>query len=83
MSDITIYSRTPCAYCHLAKRLLKDRGLAFREIDLTEQPDIERELVARTGHRSVPQVFINDQFIGGYAELAALSGNGRLTAERQ
>lgn len=74
MSDIAIYSRTLCVYCHLAKRLLKDRGLAFREIDLTAQPDIERELVARTGRRTLPQIFIDDRFIGGYAELAALAG---------
>lgn len=80
MSDITIYSRTSCVYCSLAKRLLKDRGLAFREIDLTAQPDIERELVARTGHRTVPQVFIDDRFIGGYAELAALNTRGQLTS---
>jgi glutaredoxin 3 len=80
MSDITLYSRTPCAYCNLAKRLLNDRGLAFREIDLTSQPDVERELVARTGRRTVPQIFFDDRLIGGYAELAALAGSGELTA---
>lgn len=80
MSAITLYSRTPCVYCSLAKRLLKDRGLAFREIDLTAQPDIERGLVARTGRRTVPQIFIDDWLIGGYTELAALAGSGRLTA---
>ena len=80
MSNITIYSRTPCGYCHLAKRLLKDRGLAFHEVDLTTQSNIERELVTRTGQRTVPQIFIGDRFIGGYTELAALIRDGRLTS---
>jgi glutaredoxin 3 len=80
MSVITIYTRALCAYCNLAKRLLKERGLVFREIDLTTQPNIERDLVVKTGQRTVPQIFIGDQFIGGYRELASLSSNGQLTS---
>ena len=80
MSVITIYTRALCAYCNLAKRLLKERGLVFREIDLTTQPNIERELLARTSQRTIPQIFIDDQFIGGYRELASLSREGRLTS---
>jgi len=80
MSAITLYSRTPCGYCSLAKRMLKERGLAFHEVDLTTQSNIERELVTRTGQRTVPQIFIGDRFIGGYTELAALIRDGRLSS---
>lgn len=78
MRDITVYSKTSCAYCALAKQILNDRGLAFHEIDITAKPDTARELVAKTGQRTVPQIYIGGQFIGGYAELAALSNDRRL-----
>ncbi len=80
MKQITVYSRPACAYCEWAKRLLKTRGLEFEEVDLGMRPDLLQALVKKTGHRTLPQIFIGETFIGGYTELAVLNGSGELTS---
>lgn len=78
VTDVVIYTTAFCGYCVRAKALLKSRGIAFREIDVSHDHDERMRLVERTGLRTVPQIFINDRSIGGYDELAAIDRQGGL-----
>jgi glutaredoxin 3 len=79
MAEVTIYTTAYCPYCHAAKALLTKKGVAFHEIDVTRDPEERTRLVSRTGgRRTVPQVFIDGQSIGGYDELAELEDGGQL-----
>lgn len=66
---IEIYSINNCGYCEAAKALLKSKGLDFLEINITDDFDKRQTLVEKTNHRTMPQIFIDDKFIGGYTEL--------------
>lgn len=77
-ANVRVYSTVVCPYCVRAKALLKDRGVAFQEIDVTNDPDKRAWLVETTGRRTVPQIFINDEAIGGFDDLAALDRSGEL-----
>ena len=79
MPPIIVYSSPFCPYCFMAKRLLKDKGAAFEEIDVMMHPKRRAEMVQRSGGRtSVPQIFISDTHIGGCDDLMALDGAGKL-----
>lgn len=78
-TEVTIYSTTFCPYCVRAKQLLERKGIDFKEINLSnEAPEVRIELMQRTNHRTVPQIFIKDQFIGGFDQLYALEKDGKL-----
>lgn len=66
---IEIYSINNCGYCEAARALLKSKGLDFLEINITDDFDKRQALVEKTNHRTMPQIFIDDKFIGGYTEL--------------
>jgi glutaredoxin 3 len=79
LSPVTVYSSPFCPYCFMAKKLLKAKGVAFEEVDVLMHPARRREMVERAGGRAtVPQIFIGDVHVGGYDDLAALEGDGRL-----
>lgn len=78
MKPVRVYSTTFCGYCVLAKRLLGQRGIDFEEIDVSGDHDARAWLVKATGRRTVPQIFIGDEPIGGYEELRALDRSGEL-----
>lgn len=71
MKDIKIYTINNCAYCDAAKSLLKTRNLPFTEENITSDDDKRAWLINETGHRTMPQIFIDGKFIGGYTELKA------------
>jgi glutaredoxin 3 len=73
MKPVTIYTKDYCPYCTNAKNLLRAKGVGFSEIDLTQKPEELKQLIARTGMRTVPQIFFADQLIGGYDDLAKLN----------
>jgi glutaredoxin 3 len=75
---ILVYASPFCGYCAAAKALLAGKGVAFTEIDVLAEPDKRREMIARSGRTTVPQVFIGDTHVGGYDELAALEAGGKL-----
>jgi glutaredoxin 3 len=78
MAKVVIYSKDPCPYCVRAKNFLQDKGIAFEEIDLTDQPaEIER-IKNETGWRTVPIILIDGKLIGGYTDLKALDDEGKL-----
>ena len=78
MADIEIYSKMWCPYCSRAKGLLDSKGLGYREVDVTVDAPREREMVERSGRRTVPQIFIDGSAIGGYDDLARLDDDGEL-----
>ncbi|MFW1753202.1 glutaredoxin 3 [Acinetobacter wanghuae] len=79
MAEVKIYSTTVCPYCVRAKQLLERKGVAYTDINLSqEDPQVRLDLMQRTNHRTVPQIFINDQFIGGFDQLYALEREGKL-----
>ncbi len=79
MSKIEIYSTAVCPYCVSAKNLLKSKGLEWSEVRIDMDPDQRDLMLARSGgRRSVPQIFINDQHVGGFDDLVAADRNGKL-----
>jgi glutaredoxin 3 len=61
--------------------LLKSKSIPFQEVDVTNDPALRQDIMKRSGQRTVPQIFIGDESIGGFTELKALSDRGELTAK--
>lgn len=78
MTDVVIYTTQVCPYCVRAKQLFQRKGVSYREIDVSFDQAERMALVARTKQRTVPQIFINDQHIGGCDDLYALERSGQL-----
>lgn len=78
MARVTVYTTRVCWYCDQAKRLLSMRNIEYREVDVSDDAEARVWLVRTTGQRTVPQIFIGKQAIGGYTDLAALDRNGTL-----
>ena len=78
MNDVVVYAKHYCPYCARAKSLLRDKGVAFKEIEVAFDPDLQSEMIARSGRRTVPQIFIDGRHIGGYDDLSALNKSGAL-----
>ncbi len=80
MNKVVIYTKDACPYCVAAKNLLKQKSVAFEEINLQEKPQELLELKQRTGLRTVPQIFIAEKLIGGFTDLQKLDREGKLDA---
>ncbi len=79
MPPIEIYTTRYCPYCHAAKALLKSKGAAFNEIDVSGNYELREKMIARAnGGYTVPQIFIGDVHVGGCDELHALDDAGKL-----
>jgi len=78
MAKVVVYTKESCPYCVRAKQLLQGKGVPFEEHNLENKPDELEALKARTKMRTVPQIFINDQLIGGFTELLNLQTSGKL-----
>ena len=79
MAEVEIYTRMFCPYCTRARALLRDKGAAFVDIDIEEEPERRAEMIRRAGGRTtVPQIFINGAHIGGCDDLVALERAGEL-----
>ena len=78
MPEITIYTKPWCGYCWRAKRLLDAKGLEYRELDVTEDPRLEAEMIQRSGHTTAPQIFVDDVHIGDSDRLEQLESDGQL-----
>jgi glutaredoxin 3 len=77
-SAIVMYTTNWCPYCERARRLLHARGAVFEEIDVESAPEKRAEMLARSGRRTVPQIFIGERHVGGSDDLAALIDAGQL-----
>jgi glutaredoxin 3 len=78
MTDIKIYSSRFCGYCTRAKMLLEKKGVEYTEIGVDMDPVKRREMEALAGRTSVPQIFINNEHVGGCDDLYALEHAGQL-----
>ena len=78
--SVTMYATSWCPYCERARRLLSGKGVAVEEIDIERAPGKRAEMQTRSGRRTVPQIFIGDQHVGGSDDLQALEASGKLDA---
>jgi len=79
MAEIVVYSGPQCPYCVRAKELFKRKGVAFTEYDVkSDTARFEEMLAISNGRRTIPQIFINGQHIGGCDDLYALDAKGGL-----
>jgi len=79
MSNVVMYSTAVCPYCVQAERLLAAKGVKdISKIRVDQDPARRDEMIARTGRRTVPQIFIGDKHVGGFDDLAALDRAGGL-----
>lgn len=69
MYSFTVYHKEYCPYCKAAKRLLDDLGWVYEEIDVASDIGAFTEMVARSGRRTVPQIFFGDSHIGGFDDF--------------
>tara|TARA_X000001036_G_C20682330_1_gene806363 strand:+ start:1560 stop:1814 length:255 start_codon:yes stop_codon:yes gene_type:complete len=77
-SKVLIYSTSWCGPCSNAKRLLKEKGIMYVEIDIEEKGMSREDLFNITGGRTVPQIVVDGETIGGYDNLTDLDSNGLL-----
>ncbi len=76
-ADVTVYTTRSCPYCSAAKELLRSKGVAFKEIDVTSDDAMRDKLVRMSGGRqTVPVIFAGSKCVGGYDELEALYRGG-------
>ncbi|NQX89682.1 MAG: glutaredoxin 3 [Halioglobus sp.] len=80
MAAVTLYTTRLCPYCVGAKGLLDSKGVAYREIAVDHDPTLRKEMMARSGRRTVPQIWIGEAHIGGFDDLRRLETEGRLDA---
>ena len=76
MKNITVYSKDYCPYCKSAKALLESKGFAYTEIDVGHHPHKLGEMITRSQRRTVPQIFIGDEHIGGSTDLISYFQRG-------
>jgi glutaredoxin 3 len=82
MAEVELYTTMYCPYCTRARALLQRKKVAFVDIDIAEHPDRREEMIRRAGgRRTVPQIFINGEHIGGCDDLVALDRAGGLDAK--
>jgi glutaredoxin 3 len=77
-AKVEIYTTGWCPYCSRARQLLVAKGVEFEEIDVDARPGAREEMIARSGRRTIPQIFINQTPIGGCDDLIALDEAGGL-----
>jgi len=78
MNKVTVYTTALCPYCYRAKKLLAKKGVEIEEIDVMFDADKRQEMMARSGRKTVPQIFIAGGHVGGFDDLAALDHAGKL-----
>ena len=79
MPEVTVYSGSFCGFCQQVTSLLERRGIRYTEVSVEDHPGLREKLLARSGRRTLPQVFIGEHCVGGADELRALDASGELT----
>ena len=80
MAKVVMYSADWCPYCRRAEALLQSKRAEVEKIDVDAEPQRRREMMARSGRRTVPQIWIGATHVGGCDELYDLEREGRLDA---
>lgn len=78
---ITVYTKDYCPYCVKAKALLSSLGAPFTEVDVTNDPDMFMKIYEKSHMRTVPQIFVDDECLGGYDVIALLHEKGELVGK--
>ena len=79
MSKVEIYTKGYCPYCKRAKALLEQKGVSFKEYSIDQQPELRDTMIDRAnGGYTVPQIFIDDQHIGGCDDMFSLESKNKL-----
>mgnify|MGYP001042559068 CR=1 FL=1 len=79
MVKVEIYTRQLCGFCSAAKSLLKSKAVNFEEFDASFKPELKKKMIERAnGRATFPQIFIDDQHIGGCDDLMLLEEKGKL-----
>lgn len=83
MYKLEIYSRDNCGYCQMAKRVLNSKGIQYQEYDVTHDPVLADEMRKRSNRSSVPQIFLDQEHIGGFEDLVTAMRNGEFMQKLQ
>lgn len=76
---VLMYSTAVCPFCIRAEQLLRSKGVTdIEKIRVDLQPALRTEMMKKTGQRTVPQIYINGEYVGGFDKLAALNHAGKL-----
>jgi glutaredoxin 3 len=75
-----MYTTAICPYCNNAKKLLAEKGVVPEEVRIDSNPGLRTEMMAKSGQRTVPQIWIGDFHVGGFTDLWALNKAGKLDA---
>ena len=79
MKNVIVYMGPMCGYCDAAKRLLNKKNIPYKEINVALEEDKMEEMIKKSnGKRTIPQIFIENYYVGGYDELRALEIKGEL-----
>ncbi len=78
VAKVEVYSSAHCPYCTMAKQFLTRKGIEFEEIRIDIDTTKRQEMMEKSRQRTVPQIFINNNAIGGYTDLIALENSNRL-----
>ena len=76
--QVTMYSTETCPFCTAARMLLTKKGVSFDDILVSRDATLRAKMEALSGRRTVPQIFINNESIGGFDELYSLEQQGKL-----
>lgn len=78
MKEVKVYTKSYCPYCVKAKKLLEHKKVPYEEVSIENDPEFAEKLFAKSGFRTVPQIFIGETCIGGCDNLYDLEKNGEL-----
>ena len=79
-AQVRVFTTNYCPYCNAAKRFLDNAGVAYDAIDVTHDAETRMWLVETSGMRTVPQIFVGDESIGGYSDMDAMHRRGEFKA---
>ena len=77
-ATVKMYSTRFCPYCIRARFLLDSKDVSYTDIGVDARPELRREMMEKSGRRTVPQIWIGDRHVGGYDDLAQLEQRGEL-----
>ncbi len=78
MARVLMYTTAICPYCNNAKKLLAEKGVVPEEVRVDREPQLRAEMMAKSGQRTVPQIWIGETHVGGFTDLWALDKAGKL-----
>jgi glutaredoxin 3 len=77
-ATVVMYSTRFCPFCVRARSLLENKDVGYTDIGVDNQPQLRREMMQRSGHNTVPQIWIGEKHVGGFDDLARLEQLGQL-----